>query len=188
MDVFVYLGWNGNNLYFSDSNSHLPQLTLDGNNPDETHSKHEIVCLPAGTYTPFACGGSYSYEVWWEVHVNEVSGGATETCSGPPAGAESFTVGVETGYSSRLFYLRGDTTQKLSVTVKNATIRHFGYSESFVWGGALYAVNLTDLTLQSVMVPPTFLHTILHTSICMQIHTSLRLTSTPCFFCSPGII
>lgn len=50
----------------------------------------QIICLPAGTYTPFACGAWFADEVSWEVL--GVSGGATEACSGPPPGAASITV------------------------------------------------------------------------------------------------
>lgn len=148
----VHTGWNGNYLYFAENDAQLPQLTLDDNNPNELSYKYEVVCLPAGTYTPFACGGFYPGEVSWEVHVNEVTGGATEVCAGPPTGADSFTVGVDSGYSSRLLYLRGGGGGEggLSVTVQNVTIRHFGYSESTVWGGAVFATDLTKLKMHSV--------------------------------------
>ena len=121
------------------------------NDPSESSFKTEVVCLPSGTYTPFACGGTWAEEVSWEVHVNEVSGGATAACNGPPPGATNFTLGAaEDGYSSRFVYLRGTESQKLSIDFKNLSIDHFGYSDSSLLGGAIYASNLTRLTMQDV--------------------------------------
>ena len=81
-------GWSGNYMYFSATDSTLIALTLQSGLSCET----QRVCLPPGTYTPFACGGAYPEEVSWEVL--GLTGGATESCSGAPAGAASFTVGV----------------------------------------------------------------------------------------------
>lgn len=81
-------GWNGNYLFFSDPSamtSTLMKLTLTSG-----HGNTQSLCLPDGTYSPFACGGNWDYEVQWSVVGRGVSGGADNTCS-PTSG--SFVVG-----------------------------------------------------------------------------------------------
>lgn len=39
----------------------------------------ETVCLPAGTYEPFACGFAYPSEVSWSIP-GACSGGGTQNC------------------------------------------------------------------------------------------------------------
>jgi hypothetical protein len=83
----MYVGWNGAYLYFSETDPSLPQLTI----LEEVNYKHQTVCLPAGIYTPFACGGEYPEEVTWEVHDYDITGAASVDCMGPPLGAKNFT-------------------------------------------------------------------------------------------------
>jgi hypothetical protein len=52
-------------------------------------NKTEAICLPAGTYSPFACGGSWDNEISWTVEGYGITGGADDTCK-PDKG--SFTV------------------------------------------------------------------------------------------------
>jgi hypothetical protein len=54
-------GWQGNKLYFSTADMSV-YLTL----PSGCYSTQQV-CLPPGTYTPFACGGVWPGEVSWTV-------------------------------------------------------------------------------------------------------------------------
>jgi hypothetical protein len=146
--MYVCAGWNGGYLYFSETDTSLPQLTI----VEQLNYKDQTVCLPAGTYTPFACGGSWPEEITWEIHGYDITGAASVACAGPPSGTDSFTVGEEKGYSSRLLSARGDGNHTLSIDVHNVSISHFGYSGSAMLGGAIFAANLAHLTMKSVRV------------------------------------
>lgn len=50
-------GWNGANLYIGETT-----LTLENGKYGT-----ETVCLEPGTYSPYACGGSFPSEVAWRV-------------------------------------------------------------------------------------------------------------------------
>jgi len=63
-------GWQGNVLHIG---SHT--FTLSSGSSSE-----ETVCLEPGTYTPYACGGSYLSDVSWSV--GGLSGGADDSCVG----------------------------------------------------------------------------------------------------------
>lgn len=80
-------GWNGNKLYFDDvANMATTSYKLTFTSG---HSKTKSICLPPGTYSPFACGGGWPNEVSWEVEGYGISGGASSICQ-PTSG--SFTV------------------------------------------------------------------------------------------------
>lgn len=78
-------GWNGNYLYFDDA---VATTTLKVTLPSGS-SGTALICLDPGTYSPFACGGSWDSEVSWTIDDYGVSGGADNSCS-PSSG--SFTV------------------------------------------------------------------------------------------------
>jgi len=80
-------GWNGNHLYFDDVGSMTTteyKMTFWSG-----YSKTKSICLPAGTYSPFACGGGWPYECSWVIEGHDISGGASSSCT-PNSG--SFTV------------------------------------------------------------------------------------------------
>ena len=56
------------------------------------HSGIKSLCLPPGTYSPFACGGGWPYECGWVIEGRGISGGASSTCN-PTSG--SFTISSE---------------------------------------------------------------------------------------------
>ena len=70
-------GWNGNFLHVGEHTFTLSNGSYGS----------EIVCLPEGTYTPYACGGAWGNEVYWSV--SNLTGSATGNCTGA---AGSFTV------------------------------------------------------------------------------------------------
>jgi hypothetical protein len=72
-------GWNSNYLYFSNSISVTLSSGFYGT---------AVVCLEAGTYLPYACGGTWGSEVAWSV--GGLSGSAGNTCAGTSG---SFDVG-----------------------------------------------------------------------------------------------
>lgn len=51
------------------------------------------ICLPDGTYTPFACGGRWPSEISWDIPSLGIFGGADTVCSPGAAGHDSFTLG-----------------------------------------------------------------------------------------------
>jgi hypothetical protein len=68
-------GWNGNNLFFTDSSF----ITLP-----TASSGVETVCLPPGQYAPWCCGGGWPAEVGWSLVIDGVtvlSGGADTACA-----------------------------------------------------------------------------------------------------------
>jgi hypothetical protein len=73
-------GWTGTRLYLGDYIISLYD-GLDGN---------QTVCLPEGSYYPYACGGNLAFEVWWDVYGNtgNVTGGATNDCNASAASTE----------------------------------------------------------------------------------------------------
>jgi hypothetical protein len=75
-------GWNGNSLFFTADKSVSVSLASGSSGSDS-------VCLPPGTYTPFACGGTWQQEVGWTIVGYGLSGGATTTCT---ATSGSFTI------------------------------------------------------------------------------------------------
>ena len=89
-NVFIILsslgdGWNGNYLYFSDDMDDTTwKLTFS-----HGHSSTKSICLPPGTYEPFACGGGWPHECGWSIEGYGISGGADSSCT-PSSG--SFTV------------------------------------------------------------------------------------------------
>ena len=108
----------------------------------------QIVCLPPGTYTPYACGGTFSGEVSWEVH--GITGGATSSCAGPADGVGNFTVGtVENPVSS--YYLVFDTQTSVDNT---ETVNVYSYI-----GGDLLFSNTGTEKWPGVDMPPLFLST-----------------------------
>jgi hypothetical protein len=78
-------GWNGNYLYFDDA---IASTTLKMTLPSG-HHKTESICLDPGTYSPFACGGTWDVEVSWNIVGYGIGGGADNSCQ-PSSG--SFTV------------------------------------------------------------------------------------------------
>ena len=76
-------GWNGVNLYLVPDKSTFVTLRA-GSWGTST------VCLPPGTYWPFACDGSGSEEVEWTIVGYDMSGGASTECV-PPSGSFSVT-------------------------------------------------------------------------------------------------
>jgi hypothetical protein len=80
-------GWNGNYLYFDDAASMTTtelKMTFSSG-----YSATKSICLPIGTYTPFACGGGWPYECSWVIEGRGISGGASTSCT--PSGG-SFIV------------------------------------------------------------------------------------------------
>jgi hypothetical protein len=77
-------GWNGNFLYIS------PEIAVTLGCSDCSEAV-DVLCIPEGTYSPYACGGDYPEEVQWEIQGYGVSGGADASCT-PTSG--SFTVVV----------------------------------------------------------------------------------------------
>jgi hypothetical protein len=75
-------GWNGVNLYFTPDKS--SSVTLPSGSLGTTS-----ICLPPGTYSPFACDGSWQEEVGWTIVNYGLTGGASTTCG---ATSGSFTV------------------------------------------------------------------------------------------------
>lgn len=75
-------GWNGAMLYFTDT---IAVTLMSGSYGDAT------VCLPPGSYSPYACGGFYPSEVGWSLPAYGLSGGAASSCSAAEA-LETFTV------------------------------------------------------------------------------------------------
>ena len=67
-------GWNNDYLYIGDTS-----ITLDSGS-----SSSVTVCLAAGTYSPYACGGIYDSEVSWSIYDENMDfvldGGADDTC------------------------------------------------------------------------------------------------------------
>ena len=52
------------------------------------YSKTKSICLPAGVYSPFACGGGWPHECGWTIVGHDISGGASSTCA-PASGSFS---------------------------------------------------------------------------------------------------
>ena len=75
-------GWNGAMLYFTDT---IAVTLLSGS------SDYTTVCLPPGSYSPYACGGDYPSEVGWSLPAYGLSGGAVNNCLTAEA-PETFTV------------------------------------------------------------------------------------------------
>lgn len=95
-------GWNGNNLYFTADKSVSVSLASG-------RSGTESVCLPPGTYTPFACGGTWQSEVGWSIAAYGLSGGATTTCA---ATSGSFNIAGNIPTSAPVFKPTGSPTTK----------------------------------------------------------------------------
>jgi hypothetical protein len=55
----------------------------------------QTICLPDGTYTPFACGGRWPIEVSWNIPALGIFGGADVVCSPGEATHTTFTIGRE---------------------------------------------------------------------------------------------
>jgi hypothetical protein len=81
-------GWNGNYLFF-DSVSNMATTAYKVTLPSG-HGGSATLCLPAGQYFPFACGGSWVNEVGWSIDGYGISGGASTSCG--PSATNSFTV------------------------------------------------------------------------------------------------
>ena len=77
-------GWNGNYLFFDapeQMTTTAHKVTLSSG-----HSGLATLCLPSGSYSPFACGGSYKSEVGWTIEGHDISGGADNSCQ-PSSGS-----------------------------------------------------------------------------------------------------
>ena len=80
-------GWQGNKLYFTSAQMSA-FVTLE-----EGFVAVKSICLPDGTYTPFACGGRWPSEVSWRISAFDIFGGADDLCSPGAASHDSFTIG-----------------------------------------------------------------------------------------------
>jgi len=92
-------GWNGAYLYVGDT---TVTLATGG-------SGTATVCLEPGTYSPYACGGSYPSEVMWRVA--GITGGAEDVCTDTTAGSSpgTFTVGAGTTLTVQVTVVSGTT-------------------------------------------------------------------------------
>jgi hypothetical protein len=80
-------GWQANKLFFT--SAHMTHFTT----LEAGFVKEQSICLPDGTYTPFACGGQWPSEVSWDIPSWGIFGGADTTCTPGAEGHASFTIG-----------------------------------------------------------------------------------------------
>ena len=81
-------GWNGAVLYIGPTIA--LSLVKEGSNAVSGYYQQKSVCLPAGTYAPFACGGTKMTEVWWLV--GGVVGTSNAACSSAGGAGSTFLV------------------------------------------------------------------------------------------------
>jgi hypothetical protein len=80
-------GWQSNKLYFTTADM-TQHLTLTAG-----FFEYQSLCLPPGTYFPFACGGLWPSEVLWEIPAMDIFGGADDTCVPGADTHASFVIG-----------------------------------------------------------------------------------------------